>query len=150
MESKQARTIKAALLAVIKQGDLKVKKSADFGKEREVILNVSHSFDSSHFLPDYDGECANLHGHTWHVSIKVKGIINNTTGMLVDFKSIKAVLKEFDHTFLNALIDIPTAENLAYLIGFELEKFLPRKCALQSITLFETANNSVEVLWKKR
>ncbi|MFI6296638.1 6-carboxytetrahydropterin synthase [Nonomuraea sp. NPDC050790] len=26
-------------------------------------------FDSAHLLPQLDGKCANLHGHTWHVRV---------------------------------------------------------------------------------
>ena len=123
-------------------------KSAKLGTKRHVVLTVEAvTFDSSHFLPDYDGTCGNLHGHTWHVNIKISGVIDNKTGMLVDFKTIKALIRDFDHTDLNCLIDIPTAENLAYLIGYTLQKQLPKRCKVVMIQLYETENHCVEVNW---
>ncbi|MEI6157091.1 MAG: 6-carboxytetrahydropterin synthase, partial [Atribacterota bacterium] len=65
--------------------------------------------------------CANLHGHNWDVEIFVRGSRLNALGMLVDFRDIKAaireVMKEIDHTDLNQLPaflrENPTSENLA-------------------------------------
>ncbi len=35
------------------------------------ILKTRHDFDSSHFLANYDGKCANIHGHRWEVEVEV-------------------------------------------------------------------------------
>ena len=32
-------------------------------------ITANESFDSAHFLKDYDGKCANIHGHRWKVLI---------------------------------------------------------------------------------
>lgn len=65
-------------------------------------LETSSNFDAAHFLSNYDGKCANIHGHRWQVVLSVKGDIKE--GMLVDFNELKKSLKEecdfFDHTFI--------------------------------------------------
>lgn len=91
----------------------------------EIIARIKCSLDVSpgdfvaaHYLPNYDGECKNLHGHTWKTAIKVVGSIVPSTGLSIDFKKIKEVFKEkiinvLDHSYLNDFIYTPTAEALA-------------------------------------
>ena len=53
-------------------------------------LKTEQSFDSAHFLMDYNGKCQNLNGHRWRVVVEIKGDKLNeeqqTKGMLVDFR----------------------------------------------------------------
>ncbi len=79
------------------------------------------SFDAAHFLPDYPGKCANMHGHHWIVELAIEGEVNKNTGMVIDFVLLKRFLnyiKEiFDHTLINDTISNPTAENICWYIG---------------------------------
>ena len=65
-------------------------------------LTCESSFDTAHFLTNYNGKCANIHGHRWRVILAINGDLDN--GMVVDFNIIKKDLKEmcdkFDHTFI--------------------------------------------------
>ena len=71
-------------------------------------LKTEASFDSAHFLTDYDGKCENLHGHRWRVVAYIATEQLQTEGtnkdMVIDFKDFKAAVRElterFDHTFL--------------------------------------------------
>ena len=71
-------------------------------------LKTKASFDSAHFLNDYDGKCSNIHGHRWTVEIKVgaETLESDTQnrGMVVDFSNLKKDLKEiadhFDHSLI--------------------------------------------------
>ena len=84
-------------------------------------LSIKTHFSAAHRLVGYNGACANLHGHNWDVEIFVRGRELNALGMLVDFRDIKAsvreVMKEIDHSDLNQLPaflrENPTSENLA-------------------------------------
>ena len=40
-------------------------------------LKTKASFDSAHFLKDYDGKCSNIHGHRWTVEIEVGAVIHH-------------------------------------------------------------------------
>jgi 6-pyruvoyltetrahydropterin/6-carboxytetrahydropterin synthase len=59
-------------------------------------------FDASHRLMHYHGKCAHLHGHRWRVEVWMEGEVDNATGILVDYNTIKSIIERFDHqTILN-------------------------------------------------
>src|SRR3989344_7373628 len=100
-------------------------------------------FDSAHRLNNYNGPCANLHGHTYKLQVVLRGEIKKN-GMVLDFVEIKdvvykRVIQRLDHNFINKLIKQPTAENIAVWIWERLEKKLP----LYEIKLWETSNSFV-------
>jgi len=87
-------------------------------------LIVKSRFAAAHFLNNYDGPCAQLHGHTWLVEAVFCGKQLDDKGMLVDFRilknGVKEVIDRLDHQNLNDLEQFqagsqlnPTAENLA-------------------------------------
>ncbi|MBP7901317.1 MAG: 6-carboxytetrahydropterin synthase QueD [Spirochaetes bacterium] len=78
-------------------------------------------FDSAHLIKNHPGKCAFLHGHTWKVSVWVRGDSSQTDsrGILWDFGNLKEITDKLDHKNLNDIIDMPTAENIAQLIYSE-------------------------------
>ena len=59
-------------------------------------------FDASHRLMHYRGKCANLHGHRWRVEVWLEGRVDDVTGILIDYNTIKSIIERFDHqTILN-------------------------------------------------
>ena len=48
--------------------------------------------DSCHQLRNYDGNCSRMHGHTWKISIWIKGdsSLKNEVGILFD-KTLEGV-----------------------------------------------------------
>ena len=109
-------------------------------------MTIKDHFDASHSLPGYDGPCQYLHGHTWDVEATVAGERLDSVGIVYDFKSLKrdlhAILENFDHRHINDAppFDVinPTAENLARVIFFELEKTFPSGVFLQEIAIWES------------
>jgi 6-pyruvoyltetrahydropterin/6-carboxytetrahydropterin synthase len=127
--------------------------------------------DSAHYLKEYEGKCANLHGHRWKIEVVLEGTPEDLdkAGMLCDFGIIKDILKEYDHAVfvkredeeqfkrLNlgildrmVLVDFnPTAENLTIfwaeeiMYGLSVRKLTAR---LKKITVWETPNNKVTYL----
>jgi 6-pyruvoyltetrahydropterin/6-carboxytetrahydropterin synthase len=89
-------------------------------------IYVREKFDSAHFLPGYDGKCANLHGHTWVVEITIRST-KLASGMVIDFFDVKTKLREIlpDHALLNDVVENPTAENLAQFVYEKLKGFFP-------------------------
>lgn len=90
-------------------------------------VTVRTRFAAAHFLREYDGPCARLHGHTWHVEATFRGSRLDSRGMLLDFGEVKRELKtivdELDHNTLNEVEPFnggsennPTVENLARYI----------------------------------
>ena len=110
-------------------------------------LTVDTKFAAAHFLRDYKGDCARLHGHTWGVSATVRTGSLNELGIGIDFKDISEALDDivgrFDHQNLNDLDEFsdvnPTAENLGKLI-FDLlsEKLNNENVCVKAITVAES------------
>lgn len=95
-------------------------------------LFKSRTFEAAHKLPEHDGKCARLHGHSWSVTVVIETdrIVRSgpKTGMAVDFGDVstpldKLIEDRLDHYYLNESVPIqtPTSEALARWIFDELE-----------------------------
>ena len=65
------------------------------------------TFDSAHMLSNYQGRCANLHGHTYKLQVTVEGPIapeGNEEGMVTDFNNLKRVIDSVTECFDHAII----------------------------------------------
>ncbi|MEK6374161.1 MAG: 6-carboxytetrahydropterin synthase [Acidobacteriota bacterium] len=129
-----------------------------------MIVTARLGFSAAHRLhnPKYDAawnrniydKCDNPkgHGHNYALTVSVKGTIDPETGMVIDLKRLKDIMRErvidrVDHTNLNEDVDflrgvIPTAENLARAFWQQLAPAIDSG-ALYEITLQETEKNSV-------
>lgn len=84
-------------------------------------VTVIKEFAAAHRLNNYQGNCSQVHGHTWKVELVVVGDELDEIGMHIDFRYLKSVLEQivdkYDHTYLNELEPFdkinPTAENLS-------------------------------------
>ena len=91
---------------------------------------VEMTFDSAHYLPQYEGPCKQLHGHTYKVAVGVRGRVDPLTGMVLDMAVLKNKLRNvvtpLDHRCLNDILHLPTAENIALYIlqGLGLDQYL--------------------------
>jgi 6-pyruvoyltetrahydropterin/6-carboxytetrahydropterin synthase len=120
-------------------------------------LTVRNSFSSAHSIPDYDGKCARLHGHTWQVEVTIRGKNLDRKGMLVDFGEIKTglnnIVNDLDHQHLNDLKIFkeegknPTAENLARHIYISLKEMIENKdVKLTMVRVWESPSASASYL----
>ena len=65
-----------------------------------MTISKDIKFDCAHMLSNYDGKCANLHGHTYHGRVTIQGEIDAETCMLLDYNKIKEVVDAFDHAVI--------------------------------------------------
>lgn len=105
----------------------------------------NNRFEASHNLLDYDGDCANLHGHSYRLDVEVTGE-RLKSGMICDFKLLKKAIRmttdQFDHKYINDIMDVnPTAENMALRILNDLQ------CNLDSIGLAHIEVTKIQ-LWE--
>lgn len=129
-----------------------------------MIVTARLTFSAAHRLhnPNRDAEwnramydkCDNPkgHGHNYALEVSVKGRIDPETGMVIDLKRLKDIMRDrvidrVDHTNLNEDVDflrgtIPTAENLARAFWQQLAPAIPNG-ELYELTLQETERNSV-------
>jgi 6-pyruvoyltetrahydropterin/6-carboxytetrahydropterin synthase len=99
------------------------------------------------------GKCDNPsgHGHNYVLDVSVEGPIDPETGMVIDLKRLKDIMREqvvnrVDHTNLNIDVDflrnvIPTAENLAKAFWEQLAPAIDEG-RLRRVVLHETERNS--------
>ncbi len=136
------------------------------------ILKVKAEFDSAHFLKDYEGRCANIHGHRWVVTVEVSAeqVLSEGPyrGMIVDFGKLKDDLREeaykLDHTLILekgslktstmeamkeegfSMVELdfrPTAENLA---KFFYEIMSTKGYTVTRVIVYETPDNCAEFI----
>ena len=109
-----------------------------------MLLRIRRKFSAAHELPDYDGACRNLHGHTWQVVFEIEGTVQ-PSGMIYDFKLLKPLLDSIlpDHQFLNDFEQNPTAENLSQYIFDKAQKVLQEKhLTLKTLELWENEDSA--------
>ncbi|HEY0786939.1 MAG TPA: 6-carboxytetrahydropterin synthase QueD [Acidobacteriaceae bacterium] len=84
-------------------------------------VTVDANFSSGHYLREYHGKCENPHGHNYKVRVTLRGETLDPSGLLLDFKELKQILRPvvayLDHQMINDLEPFttlnPSAENLA-------------------------------------
>lgn len=104
------------------------------------------TFEAAHHLPNVpeDHKCRRLHGHSFGVTIYVRGDVCEKMGWVVDFSEIKKAFKpiweRLDHHYLNDIegLENPTSEQLAKWIWKELK---PKLAMLHRIDIRETCTS---------
>lgn len=97
------------------------------------VVSVQATYDSAHYLRNYQGKCERLHGHHYVVEVALQAEGLNAGGMAYDFVDVKKHLRELadwmDHQNINDLEPFteiePSAENQARFFFDELKKRLP-------------------------
>ena len=134
-------------------------------RQKIVYITRRERFNAAHKLYNpkwtkeeneaFFGKCANhyYHGHNFELFVTVKGIANPDTGMVMDLKELKALIKEevtekLDHKNLNEDIDflkgqMPSIENIIVAIWEILDAKISNG-KLHYLKLIETENNFVE------
>ena len=135
-----------------------------------IRITKEFRFEMAHALLGYDGPCKNIHGHSYRLSVTLKGIpitnpANPQTGMVADFSDLKRIVNEeiilhFDHALvLNKttsaavysglqdqkliLLDFqPTCENMVIYFVNKVKNALPPELILHSLLLKETSTSS--------
>ena len=112
------------------------------GEETKLIIKAK--FDAAHFIPDHP-RCGKTHGHCWHITVAFQPKITDITKITVDFKVLKTVVRgvldRLDHTLINDLIEIPSAENISSFIFQDLKSVLISSnvpATVSSVNVWET------------
>jgi 6-pyruvoyltetrahydropterin/6-carboxytetrahydropterin synthase len=112
-------------------------------------IKILTDFAAAHSLRDYPGDCANLHGHNWHLEISISGELD-ASGMVMDFRSLKtktkAIIDRLDHKYINEVAPFdtinPTAENIAKYVFDELDKQITTKTTfVKEVGVWENARS---------
>ncbi len=139
-----------------------------------VRVTKQFDFEMAHALWNYDGQCKNLHGHSYRLFVTVTGypLKDNSDpkcGMVIDFGDLKkivseTILNEFDHAVVisNEVPDYyyasmgvmleklhvvdyqPTCENMIIDFAKRIKDRLSSGLELHSLRLNETATSYAE------
>lgn len=139
-----------------------------------IRISKEFNFDMAHALFGYDGQCRNIHGHSYTLVVTIIGTPvadpeSPKTGMLIDFKDLKGIIKTnivdpYDHALvLNAdtpkdLLGTlvrnyekivvtpyqPTTENMIADLADRISRLLPGHVKLHSLKLRETPSSYAE------
>ena len=132
----------------------------------KIYATRKFEFEACHYLPNYKGDCANLHGHSYKLEVTFSRNLEAETlgndeyfpkpySMVIDFKEIDhivtvEVLNDFDHTHLNKIVAVPTAEALAVNIYNRIHRHIElahdlveEGLKLEEVKLWETSNSYV-------
>lgn len=114
-------------------------------------ITVSTTFAAAHQLPDHEGKCQRLHGHTYGLEVTVEGTPQRSgpsAGMVMDFAELRdrvaeLVVEPLDHHLLNDVFGfVPTSEAVA---GWAFKRLLDAGLPVTRVRLAEGPNSYVEV-----
>lgn len=117
-------------------------------------VTVEAGFSSGHYLRNYRGRCENPHGHNYKVRVRLAGEALDATGLLLDFKMLKQVMRpvidRIDHQMLNDLEPFatlnPSAENIAHYFyqqtNEQLSEMTGGRVRVKDCTIWETDTTS--------
>jgi 6-pyruvoyltetrahydropterin/6-carboxytetrahydropterin synthase len=132
-----------------------------------LCITKKFRFEAAHALLNYNGPCKNIHGHSYELLVSVTGTKDTESGMVMDFKLLKSIVKEefldkIDHaliintqqaaselyrTYTGKIFEMraePSAENMVELFAELIASKLPAHCKVYRIKLFETESSYVE------
>lgn len=109
-------------------------------------LRKTLTFEAAHRLPHVpEGhKCGRLHGHSFQVTLVVRGPLTQKLDWVIDYSDIKAAAKplidRLDHYYLNEIpgLENPTAEVLSKWIFEKLKSAIPQ---LAQVIVAETCTS---------
>jgi 6-pyruvoyltetrahydropterin/6-carboxytetrahydropterin synthase len=94
----------------------------------EQKISKEYKFEASHILPNHDGKCARLHGHSYRVVVEVTGDVSerknsSREGMIIDYaildQLVSPIIVEMDHRHLMDHYDTDIVSGWCIEAGFE-------------------------------
>jgi 6-pyruvoyltetrahydropterin/6-carboxytetrahydropterin synthase len=140
----------------------------------KLTVSKIFTFETAHALWGYDGKCANIHGHSYILTVSISGpLIQDENhpkyGMIMDFGELKEIVKPqivdvYDHCLLvrkntphEGYADVETAFKKVWLTDFQptcenmlvdmvgkMKDQLPSHITLRYMKLQETATSYAE------
>ena len=106
-------------------------------------LRKTMTFESAHRLPHLppDHKCSRLHGHSFSMTLVVRGPLDPSAGWVMDYsdlkKSAQPIIDQLDHHYLNEIegLENPTSEILAKWV---YDRLRSRLSALHQVIIAET------------
>jgi 6-pyruvoyltetrahydropterin/6-carboxytetrahydropterin synthase len=117
----------------------------------KITMTISTNFAAAHQLPEHEGKCQRLHGHTYGLEVTVEGLPQASgpaAGMIMDFAELRQrvadlVVGPLDHQLLNEVFGfVPTSEAVA---SWAFERLREAGLPVVRVRLAEGPNSYVDV-----
>lgn len=113
-------------------------------------ISRSYRIEAAHRLPHVpaDHKCARLHGHSFQITLHVRGEVDPKLGWIIDFadldRAFAPLFAQLDHHYLNEVpgLENPTSELLA---RFVLERVRLPAGRLAAVSIAETCTSGCTV-----
>ena len=108
-----------------------------------IILAKDFEFESAQSLPTFPAghKCRQVHGHSFRLTVSVRGEVDEASGILYDHavisKAMRPIVEQLDHAYLN---DVPGLENptIERMCRWLWERLAPQLPGLYELVLHET------------
>lgn len=98
-----------------------------------IEISRTYHLDAAHHLPDVpdDHKCKRPHGHTWEVTVWIRGPIRPGLSWVMDYAELdeiwnRTIRNRLDHRDLNEVLETtPTTERIVQWIYVQLEQAMP-------------------------
>ncbi len=154
--------------------EIRANLAVDMKEFAHPVIRVTKEFvfEMAHALDGYDGLCRNIHGHSYKLSVTVKGRASTDEGspklgMVIDFSVLKRIVGEeivgrLDHALMvrrgsrlesmaagvTERVEVveyqPTCENMVADFARRVARRLPEGLELVSVRLHETGTSFAE------
>jgi 6-pyruvoyltetrahydropterin/6-carboxytetrahydropterin synthase len=113
----------------------------------KTTITYEFEFHAAHQLFWHPGPCKSMHGHSYRCELTFGGDLDDN-GIIVDFDEVAtfvatSLMPRFDHTYLNDVLDNPTAERIAAAIFHDVDS---ANLPVTSVRLWETRTSSAIVI----
>lgn len=104
----------------------------------KITLCKDFTFEAAQALPNFpEGhKCRGIHGHSFLVTISVKGVVDPSNGIFYDHarisEAMRPLIQQLDHSYLNEIpgLENPTIEMMAQWFWTQLASQLPGLCEI--------------------
>lgn len=120
-------------------------------------IRTEFEFEAAHNLQlDYESPCQRLHGHSYRCAVTLASSVLDSNGMIIDFKKLKAVIKQeieekLDHRNLNDIFDCnATAEYMSKWMWQQINDGLKKiNCRARCIRVEVNETSKNKAIWEE-
>ena len=110
---------------------------------KRISIEAAHQLQSPAWK---HSKCSEVHGHTWHIEVTVRGEVNPQSNSVMDFSDLGIIMRShvharLDHKFLNDVLGVEdaTSEFLCIWVWNQVFAALkPFDCSLHEVKVQET------------
>lgn len=76
------------------------------------LVEFERTFQAAHRLSNNDGKCGRIHGHNFHLLIRIESEYLGGGGFVIDFEKVKRLVDRYDHMLILSVEDTEMAKAL--------------------------------------